>query len=68
MTADNYARASLNRAPKARATERRMPFEIKAPSSGTRKAITELEAGKGKNFASVAELMADLRAPNPRNP
>ncbi len=32
------------------------------PNAATRKAITELEAGKGKRFASVDDLMADLPA------
>jgi DNA-damage-inducible protein J len=44
------------------ADERRLPFDIKVPNSATRKAIAELEAGKGKRLASVDELMADLRA------
>ena len=44
------------------ADERRLPFDIKAPNATTRKAMAELEAGKGKSFASVAALMADLRA------
>ena len=44
------------------ADERRLPFEIKAPNAMTRKAIDELEAGKGKSFASIDELMADLHA------
>jgi DNA-damage-inducible protein J len=42
--------------------ERRLPFEVKAPNAATRKAIRELEAGKGKRFASTRELMADLNA------
>jgi DNA-damage-inducible protein J len=42
--------------------ERRLPFEVKAPNATTRKAITELEAGKGKRFTSIAALMADLNA------
>jgi len=42
--------------------ERRLPFEIKAPGATTRKAIAELETGKGKRFASTAALMADLNA------
>ena len=42
--------------------ERRLPFEIKAPNAATRRAIAELEAGKGKKFASVDALMADLNA------
>lgn len=44
------------------ADERRLPFEIKAPNAATRKAIAELEAGKGKRFNSVEALMADLNA------
>lgn len=42
------------------ADERRLPFEVKAPSIATRKAMAELEAGKGKRFKSIAALMADL--------
>jgi DNA-damage-inducible protein J len=44
------------------ADERRLPFEVKVPNATTRKAIAELEAGKGKRFASVKALMADLHA------
>ena len=44
------------------ADERRLPFEVKVPNAATRKAITELEAGKGKRFAGVGALMADLHA------
>ena len=44
------------------ADERCLPFEIKAPNATTRKAIDELEAGKGTSFTSVDELMTDLRA------
>jgi DNA-damage-inducible protein J len=44
------------------ADERRLPFEVKAPNAVTRKAMAELEAGKGKRFASVDALMADLHA------
>ena len=42
------------------ADERRLPFELKVPNTKTRKAIAELEAGKGKNFPSVDALIADL--------
>ncbi len=42
--------------------ERRLPFEVKAPNATTRKAIAELEAGKGKRFTSTDALMADLNA------
>lgn len=44
------------------ADERRLPFEVKAPNKVTRKAIAELEAGKGKSFSGVEALMADLNA------
>jgi DNA-damage-inducible protein J len=44
------------------ADERRLPFEIKAPNAATRRAMAELEAAKGKSFASVEALMADLHA------
>jgi DNA-damage-inducible protein J len=44
------------------ADERRLPFDVKVPNATTRKAITELEAGKGKRFNNVDALMADLNA------
>jgi len=44
------------------ADERRLPFEVKVPNAATRKAIAELEAGKGKSFNSVGALIADLNA------
>jgi DNA-damage-inducible protein J len=44
------------------ADERRLPFEVKVPNAATRKAMAELEAGKGKRFASIDALMADLHA------
>lgn len=44
------------------ADERRLPFEVKAPNATTRKAIAELEAGKGQRFNNVDDLMADLHA------
>jgi DNA-damage-inducible protein J len=40
--------------------ERRLPFEVKAPNAATRKAIAELEAGRGKRFPGTAALIADL--------
>ena len=46
------------------ADERRLPFEVKVPNATTRRAIAELEAGKGKRFASVDALAADLREVN----
>lgn len=44
------------------ADEQRMPFEVKVPNAASRRAIAELEAGKGKGFSSVDALMADLHA------
>jgi DNA-damage-inducible protein J len=44
------------------ADEHRLPFEVKVPNVKTRKAINELEAGKGKRAKSVKNLMADLNA------
>ena len=44
------------------ADEHRLPFEIKAPNATTRKAIVELESGKGKRFKTVDSLMADMNA------
>jgi DNA-damage-inducible protein J len=44
------------------ADERCLPFAIKAPNAETRAAIEELEAGKGKRFDSVEDLMTDLNA------
>jgi len=45
--------------------EWRLPFEVKAPNATTRKAIAELEAGRGKRFRSTAALMAGLRRREP---
>jgi DNA-damage-inducible protein J len=44
------------------ADERRLPFEVKVPNAKTRKAIAELESGKGKRSHSVDDLLADLNA------
>ena len=44
------------------ADERRLPFEVKVPNATTRKAIAELEAGKGKSFESVEAMMTELNA------
>jgi DNA-damage-inducible protein J len=42
--------------------ERRLPFDVKEPNVTTRKAIAELESGKGKRFRSARALLADLNA------
>lgn len=44
------------------AEERRLPFEVKVPNTTTRKAMAELEAGKGKSFKSIDAFMEDLNA------
>ena len=44
------------------ADERRLPFEVKVPNARTRKAIAELESGRGKRSHGVADLLADLNA------
>ena len=44
------------------ADERCLPFDVKVPNATTRAAMAELEAGQGKRFASVDDLMADLNA------
>jgi len=42
------------------ANERRLPFEVVVPNLSTQRAMEELEAGKGKKFNRVEDLMADL--------
>lgn len=42
------------------ADERRLPFEVRVPNAATRKAMAELEAGKGKRFRDIDSLMEDL--------
>ncbi len=42
------------------AEEGRLPFEVKTPNKTTRKAMTELNAGKGKKFDSAKALFDDL--------
>jgi DNA-damage-inducible protein J len=44
------------------ADEHRLPFEVKVPNAKTRKAIQELEKGKGKRAKSVKVLMTELNA------
>jgi DNA-damage-inducible protein J len=40
--------------------DKEFPFPVKAPNATTRKAMAELEQGKGKRFASADELFKDL--------
>ncbi|MER9680018.1 type II toxin-antitoxin system RelB/DinJ family antitoxin [Mesorhizobium sp. M0184] len=42
------------------AADKEFPFPVKVPNATTRKAMTELERGKGKRFASADELFKDL--------
>lgn len=44
------------------ADEHLLPFEIRIPNSTTRKAIAELEAGKGVKFNNIGSLLEDLNA------
>lgn len=44
------------------ADEQRLPFEVRVPNRATRKAMAELESGKGKRFRNVKALMDDLHA------
>jgi DNA-damage-inducible protein J len=42
------------------ADEQRLPFEVKVPNAATRRAMKELERGKGKTYASTADMMKDI--------
>jgi DNA-damage-inducible protein J len=42
------------------AADKEFPFSVKTPNATTRKAIAELENGKGKRFASAEKLFKDL--------
>lgn len=42
------------------ADEGRLPFDVSVPNAGTRKAMKELEDGKGKRFDSAEALFKDL--------
>jgi DNA-damage-inducible protein J len=44
------------------AQERRLPFDVKVPNTTTRKAIAELETGRGKKFDDADDPMADLHS------
>jgi len=43
------------------ADERRLPFQVTLPNARTRRAISELETGKGRRARSVDALMAQLK-------
>jgi DNA-damage-inducible protein J len=42
------------------AEEQRFPFDVKVPNDATRRAISEINQGKGKRFKSTRELFKDL--------
>ena len=44
------------------ADEKRLPFEVRIPNKETLAAMAELEAGGGKSFDSIEDLLADLNA------
>jgi len=44
------------------AREHTLPFDVRIPNAETKAALQELEAGKGKRFKNVKDLMADLNA------
>lgn len=46
------------------AVEKALPFDVKVPNAETEAAMRELEGGKGRSFATVGDLMADLNAPD----
>ncbi len=42
------------------ADEKRLPFDVKVPNAESRRAMTELRAGKGKRLDTAAALFKDL--------
>lgn len=42
------------------ADEQRLPFAVEVPNAATRKAMKELEEGKGHSSATLDELFKDL--------
>ena len=44
------------------AREHTLPFDVRIPNAKTKAAMRELEAGKGKGFKNIKDLMADLNA------
>jgi len=42
------------------AEEKRLPFDVKVPNAATKKAMRELEAGKGHRSKDAAALFKDL--------
>ena len=58
LTVSDAVRLMLTRV----AHEKALPFEPLIPNATTIAAMKELRQGKGKRFATVEELMADLNA------
>lgn len=58
LTVSDAVRLMLTRV----AREKALPFEPLTPDATTIAAMKEARAGKGKRFATVADLMADLKA------
>ncbi len=44
------------------AEEHQLPFSVIVPNTTTRKAIKELEAGKGQSASTIDELIGELNA------
>jgi len=44
------------------ADEKQLPFTVKVPNSTTKKAIAELESGRGKRFKTSKAFVEDLNA------
>ena len=42
------------------ADEKRLPFTVRVPNTGTIKAMEELDEGKGERFDSAEDLFKDL--------
>jgi DNA-damage-inducible protein J len=42
------------------ADEKRLPFAVQVPNATTRKAVEEIESGKGKKLADADALFKDL--------
>jgi DNA-damage-inducible protein J len=42
------------------ADEQKLPFAVEVPNTATKRAMKELEAGKGKTYASTAEMLKDF--------
>lgn len=42
------------------AADKAFPFAVEAPNAASRKALTELDAGKGERFDSAEKLFEDL--------